>query len=750
MSDDFAEHREQQAPASSLAVVLGERLDAIRREVAEQIRRELNLSEQDYTAQLASQWLDGLVDYFRGRTGHTTEWMSQLVEQMRQCGGGVVATLDVTQQVRRRVLQSVRGQIAGADDTDILLLILEAEDHLLGIAGSLYEESDRKVAAAERRLRKMMAESMPLAFVTVDNSGVIELVNAPFCRLIGIGEERVMGKSIFGYCDDVTGAELRRDLRQGRKVNTRDLEGSLLTAQGGTPRVRLRVLPLFDEAGLRKGLALIVSDIGNREQAAQLNQAKMLGRLAELLGLGFVLVDLGSGKAAEVNAAGECYVAPGEVVGKSLCGRTDSHPALSCTECLTRTMPAPRPCRIPLTVRGQSGEMHWGEVVCWPVRNEQGALSHVAKLVRDVTEQRIIEEQVLHQQKTSLMTQLAIAVAHQLRNPLSVMIGFAEMLSRGLPPDQVSTAVEKILGNGIRCKQVVENLLEFGAATRDTIQPIHLSTLLRQRIVPVYAKQDKEIVWEFQGDSGLIECSPEQMALVVQHLLDLAIHSAAGKVVVHLDSDGASAILRIRHDGAPFSEVRKSRLFEPVAGAADPQGQGLVLSLSRRVVEDLGGRLYLDTDDSNCIVLQLPLGASRKTEMPAKETPRTQKHKHHVLLVEDEPDQSFLLVLALQSAGYEVDAAASAEEAMTALERSPYDAAVIDILLGDGLGGRDVYQHLQQRNPVLAERTMFITGDTMKYETRRFLQDTKRPVLEKPFLITDFIAMLAQLLLMAP
>ena len=62
------------------------------------------------------------------------------------------------------------------------------------------------------------------------------------------------------------------------------------------------------------------------------------------------------------------------------------------------------------------------------------------------------------------------------------------------------------------------------------------------------------------------------------------------------------------------------------------------------------------------------------------------------------------------------------------------------MLLADELGGRDLYEILVKTHPGLAQRTLFITGDTMKYETRRFLADAKRPYMEKPFMISDFTA----------
>ena len=83
---------------------------------------------------------------------------------------------------------------------------------------------------------------------------------------------------------------------------------------------------------------------------------------------------------------------------------------------------------------------------------------------------------------------------------------------------------------------------------------------------------------------------------------------------------------------------------------------------------------------------------------------------------------------------------------MELINSAHYDAAVIDILLADGLGGRDLFDIIKRANPKLAGKTLFITGDTMKYETRRFLQDSKRPFLEKPFMVADFTAQIDRII----
>jgi nitrogen-specific signal transduction histidine kinase/CheY-like chemotaxis protein len=390
-----------------------------------------------------------------------------------------------------------------------------------------------------------------------------------------------------------------------------------------------------------------------------------------------------------------------------------------------------------------AGALRWVEMTCIPVRGEHGGISRVAKLVRDVTEQRLLEDQILHQQRTSLASQLAITVAHQLRNPLGVMIGFAEMLSHGLPPDQMSNAVQRLLRNGLRCKEIVQNLLEFGRGAPGEHVLADLNAIVVNQVKPVYpASVAGRIAWRLAENLPPVECAPDQLAQVFINLLDNALWSAKSTVALETSSRDDSVYIRVWDDGPGVPEADREHIFEPFFTTRKDDGSiGLGLSLSRAVVQEHRGLLFLDdaVPQGACFVIQLPaaenIGGAAPVEAPPQALSRPGRR---ILIVEDETDLLFLLTMALESLGYTVDTAATGAHAMDLIEQTAYDAIVIDMLLADELGGGGLYRILQSARPQLTARSLFITGDTMKYETRRFLTEVRRPFLEKPFMIADF------------
>jgi len=113
--------------------------------------------------------------------------------------------------------------------------------------------------------------------------------------------------------------------------------------------------------------------------------------------------------------------------------------------------------------------------------------------------------------------------------------------------------------------------------------------------------------------------------------------------------------------------------------------------------------------------------------------------------VDDEADLLDLMKTGLFMRGYIVDALASGAGAIENLGKHPYDAVIIDYLLSGALSGADVYAHIKEHHPQLKDRVLFITADTMNYQTRLFLETTGRPVLEKPFLMADLAAELQKI-----
>ncbi|MFY9509949.1 MAG: response regulator, partial [Rubrivivax sp.] len=117
-----------------------------------------------------------------------------------------------------------------------------------------------------------------------------------------------------------------------------------------------------------------------------------------------------------------------------------------------------------------------------------------------------------------------------------------------------------------------------------------------------------------------------------------------------------------------------------------------------------------------------------------------------VLVVDDEPEIAALLRSMLEGAGYEVATAESGAVALELLDTARFDAVVSDMRMPD-LDGAGLWRAVRERQPLLARRMLFVTGDTLSPEAQRFLGDSRCPSLDKPFGKADLLAAVQQLLI---
>ena len=127
------------------------------------------------------------------------------------------------------------------------------------------------------------------------------------------------------------------------------------------------------------------------------------------------------------------------------------------------------------------------------------------------------------------------------------------------------------------------------------------------------------------------------------------------------------------------------------------------------------------------------------TPEPPPPPPRTDQREARALLVEDERFVGELLAEFLTLEGYEVDRAMDGREALELVRRRAYALIVSDVRMPD-VDGPALYYELRSASPELTRRMVFVTGDIMSPETRRFLDETCLRYLEKPFTIAQFRA----------
>ncbi len=384
--------------------------------------------------------------------------------------------------------------------------------------------------------------------------------------------------------------------------------------------------------------------------------------------------------------------------------------------------------------------------------------------LRDIAERKRAEEEIARQQealyqneKLSALGSLLAGVAHELNNPLSVVVGRAIMLEEEAGDPSIATAAEKMRQAAERCTQIVKTFLAMARQQQPERTPVNLNTLMTSALDLVgYGLRTAGIEVHLDLASDLPDLSADAVQLQqvfvnllvnAQHVL-LEVHKPRRLfLVMRCDPDNNVLRISVADNGPGVPEAIRSRIFDPFF-TTKPMGvgTGVGLSLSHGIVTAHGGAITLESppEGGARFVVTLP---QSMTDAAAVVIVETGKHAapHAILIVDDEPEVAEMLRDILRHAGYDTTIALSGNEALSHLAAHDYDMVLSDVHMPD-LNGLDLYQHVQMSQPHLLDRIVFITGDTLGTTVRNFLQETGRMYLEKPFIPREVLQLVQQLL----
>jgi len=368
-------------------------------------------------------------------------------------------------------------------------------------------------------------------------------------------------------------------------------------------------------------------------------------------------------------------------------------------------------------------------------------ISNERALQRKLSDQR---EQIFQAEKMSALGELLAGVAHELNNPLSVVVGHALMLRDESTDPVTLRRIEKISASAERCARIVKSFLAMARQQPARLAPVELHEVLE--IATDALRQGREglqssISVKLPSDLPKLLADSDQIAQVFINLIsnaDQAITSSrqGGQVEISGQYDPASNIVEIRvaDDGPGIPDDIRSRIFDPLFTTKEiGKGTGIGLAYCHRVVTSHNGQIRLEPNEPSgaIFVLQLP-ATQRPEDQPSQASGHTSRiDAARVLVIEDEEDVADLIREILEGEGMDVEHVSSAEEALAKLESQNFSLILTDLNM-PGLGGRGFHQHILRDHPGLAARVAFVTGDSMSPSARAFLDRTERPYLEKP------------------
>jgi PAS domain S-box-containing protein len=367
---------------------------------------------------------------------------------------------------------------------------------------------------------------------------------------------------------------------------------------------------------------------------------------------------------------------------------------------------------------------------------------------------RRTQEQLLQSEKMSAVGQLISGVAHELNNPLTAILGYAQLLESEQLTEHQHEFVNKLYKQAQRTHRVVQNLLSFARQRKPAKMPVDVRRIVEDTLaLRDYDLNLHNIVVEKHFDQQVppVVADAHQLEQVFLNIINNAVdamleHARGGHLEVTIIALDANVSLEFHDSGPGIKEV--NRIFDPFYTTKSVgKGTGLGLSICYGIIKEHGGdiRAFNHSSAGACVQVILPTVA-----IPA-EAPKTAVAggraiplQGRVLIVDDEEAVLEFEREVLKGAGADVVGVDSGESAVARLEQDAFDAVLVDSSMPGKLNGIDVYHWIAKERPDMAAKVIFTLSSLSDQGFREFLEENHIYSISKPFEVSDLIAITGQ------
>jgi PAS domain S-box-containing protein len=372
-----------------------------------------------------------------------------------------------------------------------------------------------------------------------------------------------------------------------------------------------------------------------------------------------------------------------------------------------------------------------------PLPRAPGEAPGCVIVLRDVTKQVAIEEQLRQSQKMESIGQLAGGIAHDFNNQLSGVLGFAEILCEQLEDPAQRKYADNIMTAALRAADLTRQLLAYSRKGKYQSIPVDVHKVLDEVMGLLNRSIDKRIELrpQMEAQHPVVRGDPTQLQNALLNLAlnardampqggQLGFHTRIVTLSTTFPGDDLPPGRYIRIDisdtGVGMSSEVKQRLFEPFFTTKEiGKGTGLGLASVYGTVKNHGGSIRVQSEpgQGSTFSLFLPLLEQPLNALPATGTPApTPRREGNILIVDDEPVILELGTAILNSAGYKTSTCRDPEQAVAQYktEWKSVDLVILDMNMPK-LNGRQLYEEMRRINPqikAILASGFSLSGDT--------------------------------------
>lgn len=384
------------------------------------------------------------------------------------------------------------------------------------------------------------------------------------------------------------------------------------------------------------------------------------------------------------------------------------------------------------------------------------------RLTEEMEERKNVQEKLVRAKKMEAIGTLAAAVAHDLNNILTGMVGIPDLVLSALPQnDPLHPDLMMIRKSGLKAAAVVQDLLNLARKNAVKTKAFDLGAVVRDQLE---SPEHKEFMKNCPGVNLATDIAPGKCMIMgsqvhlAKALMNLIYNGAesmpdGGMVSVSLKTEffdpaesadnaqkkGNYAVLRVRDNGKGIPEENLSHIFEPfyTTKAMGRSGSGLGLTVVWETVRDHGGLMDVQSSvgEGTTFTLRIPL-----TETPEEKRADVPPEDYHgrgesVLIVDDLESQRTLLRTIINRLGYRAHTAPSGEHAVRYVKEHSVDLLILDMIMAPGMDGCETYREILKIRP--GQKAIVVSGYSESARTKELQGLGVVAFIQKPYTVKE-------------
>jgi signal transduction histidine kinase/CheY-like chemotaxis protein len=422
------------------------------------------------------------------------------------------------------------------------------------------------------------------------------------------------------------------------------------------------------------------------------------------------------------------------------------------------------PATTPIAIPIRAGNLHFGMILIGMADKPELAIIDDAFLATMACQVSAAVERMkffdaFHQiEKLSTLGEIIAGIVHELNNPLTAVLGFSELLAQANMNERSNEMARTVYHEALRSKRIVENLLDFAKRRSSEESRVDVHNLIGKALeLTAYESRVNNIRVKRRFAPGMENTAGNPFLLeqvffnvITNAQQAMSKHGDSGELTISTELLQESIVIRFRDTGPGIPKEIENKIFEPFFTTKSPaRGTGLGLSLCHKIMERHGGTIRYESspEGSAIFIITLPLvklpPISNNIRM--KKELSSSPHPGNILIIDDESAILELLTEILRRHHHTVTATEDGSRALEFISAKPFDCIICDVKM-PAMSGQEFTRQIQEINPEMAERLIFITGDFMSDSTKSFLKQSGIPYIKKPFIAAEICNLVNQII----